>query len=294
MVAPAARLSEARDLVRQEMHAFDVAVSRFRPDSELARLHRSVPGRRPVSRLLFEAVGVALDVAERSGGAVDPTVGQALLDLGYDRDYDEVAAAPRTTPLAGAPRPAPGWRAVTLDPDRRTIDLPPGVRLDLGSTAKALCADRAARLVAERTGAGVVVDIGGDLAVAGPVPPEGWAVGVVESARRPGPADVVVAVTGGGMASSGTTVRTWYRSGWPLHHIVDPTTGWPVPPVWALVTVAAGSCVDANALSTASVVWGPDAPYRVAQLGLPARFVATDGSVIEVGGWPHPEPAEDR
>jgi thiamine biosynthesis lipoprotein len=294
MVAPAARLTEARDLVRQEMHAVDLAASRFRPDSELARLHRAGPGPRPVGPLLFEAVSIALDVAERTGGAVDPTVGQALLDLGYDRDYDEVAAAPPTTPLAGAPGPAPGWTAVSLDPDRRTIELPPGLRLDLGATAKALCADRAARRVAEHTGAGVVVDIGGDLAVAGPVPPEGWAVGIVESARRPGPADVVVAVTGGGMASSGTTVRTWQRSGWPLHHIVDPATGWPVPPVWALVTVAAGSCVEANALSTAAVVWGPDAPFRVAQLGLPARFVAVDGAVIEVGGWPRPGPTGDR
>ena len=173
------------------------------------------------------------------------------------------------------------------DPQAGTITVPVGVRLDLGATAKALCADRAAQLVAARTGAGVVVDIGGDLATAGPAPLGGWSVGVVEDTRRPGAAEhCVVAITGGGLASSGTSARTWSRAGWPLHHIVDPRTGWPVPPHWRLVTVAAGCCLDANTVSTAAIVWGDQAPARVARLGLPARFVATDGTVSALGGWP--------
>jgi thiamine biosynthesis lipoprotein len=282
-------MAEARELVRRELHAFDLSCSRFRDDSELARLHRAGPGPHPVGPLLFDAVATALEAARSTDGAVDPTVGRALLALGYDRDFDEVAAAPAAARLAAAPEPAPGWRSVVVDAERRTIALAADVRLDLGATAKALCADRAARLAAERTGAGVLVDIGGDVAMAGPAPAGGWAVGITESARRPGPADTVVALTGGGLASSGTTVRRWRRSGWELHHIVDPRTGWPADPAWAMVTVAAGTCVDANSVSTAAVVWGADAPFRVAQLGLPARLVAADGSVLEVGGWPRPD-----
>ena len=95
-----------------------------------------------------------------------------------------------------------------------------------------------------------------------------------------------VTAWGGGIASSGTTVRRWSRAGCELHHIVDPATGWPCEAVWRMVTVAAGSAVDANAASTAAVVWGEEAPFRMAQLGLPARFVNRRGSVLEVGGWP--------
>ena len=59
-----------------------------------------------------------------------------------------------------------------------------------------------------------------------------------------------------------------------------------------MVTVAADSCVSANTASTASVVWGEEAPFRLAQLGLPARFVRPDGEILAVGPWP--TTADDR
>ena len=68
--------------------------------------------------------------------------------------------------------PAPGWRHVELDDETRTLRLEAGTELDLGATAKALAADRAAQAAAARTGCGVLVSLGGDIAVAG-APPEG-------------------------------------------------------------------------------------------------------------------------
>ncbi len=113
----------------------------------------------------------------------------------------------------------------------------------------------------------------------------------MEDARRPGSsAECVVAVWDGGLASSGTTVRTWSRAGWPLHHIIDPTTGWPAAAVWRLVTVGARTCIEANTASTAAIVWGEDAPFRLAQIGLPARLVRADGTVVAVGSWPRDDP----
>jgi FAD:protein FMN transferase len=95
-----------------------------------------------------------------------------------------------------------------------------------------------------------------------------------------------VSITAGGLATSGTRTRRWQRGSETVHHIVDPRTGAPATEVWQLVTVAACTCVDANAAATAAVVWGDDAPFRLAQLGLPARLVGADGSVLTVGGWP--------
>ena len=301
-VTPGATLDAACAVVRQELDAMDAACSRFRPDSDLSKVNRSAGTPVRVGAGCMQALQVACRAAERTGGAVDPTVGTAVCALGYDRDFDALVSAPPPSLPLPPPQPAIGWRSVILDPGRGTVVIPAGAALDLGATAKALCADRAAARIAAELGASAVVDLGGDVAVGGPSPEGGWQVAVVESARhevlpeplgsdQDGADRPAVTLWRGGLASSGTSVRTWVRGDRQLHHIVDPATGWPAAPVWQMVTVAAGSCVEANTLSTAAVVWGEDAPFRVAQAGVAARFVrAADGEVLAVGGWPGDRP----
>ena len=93
-------------------------------------------------------------------------------------------------------------------------------------------------------------------------------------------------VSGGGIATSGTTVRRWLAGDVELHHIVDPRTGRPADTPWRTVTVAAGSCVDANVASTAAVVLGEEAPAWLAARGLAARLVRESGALVYTGGWP--------
>jgi thiamine biosynthesis lipoprotein len=275
----------AERILRDELAAIDVACSRFRPDSELWNLHRAEGAPVKVSPLLFEAVTVACQVARRTDGAVDPTVGTALEELGYDRDFFELD--PHGTELRAQPRPAPGWWRIELDNRAKTVRVPPGTRLDLGSSAKALVADRAARRVACEARTGVLVSIGGDVAVAGVAPDGGWAVGIAaDSSALQDAVDQVVAIAGGGIASSSTTVRSWTRGRRRLHHIVDPATGDSAAPCWSLVSASGNSCVDANAASTAAVVWGRHAVERLRELGQPARLVRHDGRVVTVNGWP--------
>jgi len=71
-----------------------------------------------------------------------------------------------------------------------------------------------------------------------------------------------------------------------VHHIVDPRTGDVATPCWRTVTVAAGSCVDANTAGTAAIVLGPAAPRWLTDRALPARLVADDGAIALVAGWP--------
>ncbi len=141
---PASSLRRVTAVVHREIAAVDRVCNRFRADSELSRVNRSAGKPVRVSALFCEIVGQALQAAIRSDGAVDPTVGSALELLGYDRDIDEVAAASSTLPLGGVPVGVSGWRSVGLDVAARVVMLPPRVHLDLGATAKAGCADRAA------------------------------------------------------------------------------------------------------------------------------------------------------
>ena len=279
-------LGAAAALVELQLAQLDEACSRFRPNSRLSRAQLS--GGKPVSvsELLAELVQASLDVARLTDGAVDPTVGNAVACLGYDRDFDALPA--RGAALGDAPPvPAPGWSCVELDGANGALRIPIGVHLDLGSSAKAFAADRAARDAAADLGTGVLVNLGGDIAVAGPPPPDGWCVGISTSAGdAPEHSQVTVCMRSGGLASSGTIVRTWRRGERRLHHIVAPRTGDVADEYWQLATVAAGSCLVANAASTATIVSGYRAPQLLCEMALPARLVRRDGRVFVFNGWP--------
>lgn len=283
LVSDPTLIDRARRVVESELDDVDRACSRFRGDSELSAVNAGAGRPVRVGPVLLEAVEAALRAAEVTDGDVDPTVGRALRLTGYDRDFASIRDDGRRVLVARAP----GWRTVRVDRARRLVHLPHGVELDLGATAKALTADRAARKASAHVGAGVLVSLGGDVAVAGEPPKDGWPIRVCDD--HDGASDAPgenVAIAAGGLASSSTTVRQWRLGGHTLHHIVDPRTGLPARVVWRTVSVAAASCLDANIASTAAIVRGADAPRWLASLGLPARLTALDGAVVRVGAWP--------
>jgi thiamine biosynthesis lipoprotein ApbE len=294
VVADPNDLSAAREIVVDELAAIDLACSRFRLDSELAGFDGAAGQPITISPLLAEAVAVALDAAAATDGDVDPTVGAAMDAIGYDRDFDRVD--PVGAAITVVHRPVPGWRQVQLDQHALTLAVPDGVRLDLGATAKALAADRAAdRLSQALGGRGALVALGGDIAISGEPPRDGWSIrvqdvaGSVEAAPA-GPSQVI-ALHRGGLATSSTTARRWVRGGHVLHHILDPRSGVPVASPWRTVTVAGATCLEANVASTAAIVRGEAALPWLAARGLAARFVDVEGDVTVLAGWPEPEPA---
>jgi thiamine biosynthesis lipoprotein len=281
-----AALGTAVRLLRAELAALDLACSRFRADSELMRVNAAGGRTVPVSPLLADLVAAAIRAAEQTGGDVDPMLGDSLVAAGYDGDFadlpaDGAAVVPRP-PRAGA------WREIELDQAAGTLRLPAGAALDLGAVAKAFAADRAADRIAAAAELGVLVNLGGDIALAGPPLPDGWPVRVTDRPvhRDDGRGDQVVHLHGGGLATSSTVVRQWRRGGSPYHHILDPRTGLPAEPVWRTVSVTAATCVDANTASTAAVVRGRPALDWLADVGLPSRLVEVTGQVHRIAGWP--------
>jgi thiamine biosynthesis lipoprotein len=288
LTTEAAALEQAHALLTAELLAVDAACSRFRRDAELWRVNHARGRRVRVSPLLGEALTVALAAARLTDGDVDPTCGTSLVRLGYDRDF--ARARRHTSTLRQPAAPAPGWRSVEFDPELREVRVPAGAVLDLGATAKALAADRAAEAIVAELGCGVLVNLGGDIRVAGPAPEDGWRVGIADDVGFDGRSgagqDHVVMIRAGGLATSGTAVRSWRRGSARLHHIIVPATGLPAQSCWRAVSVAAATCVDANTASTAAILRSERAPAWLAEAGLPARLVRHDGTAEIVAGWP--------
>ena len=311
-VWPASNLTRMLAAVDDELAALDGQASRFRVDSEISVLHAAGGGIHQVSTGLAEAIRTALAAAAWTGGRCDPTVGGALIRIGYDRDF--AAIEPNGTPLSQDSGVSDGWQAVRLRGNE--LALPAGVLLDLGATAKGLGADRAAAAAYAKAGeGGVLVSLGGDLAVAGRPPAGGWPVLIADEHRQVraarnltrfgcradqragnepgGTADPGVAqqirLSRGGLATSSTTCRRWERAGRLMHHIIDPRTGLPAAGPWRTVTVAAASCAEANAAATAAIVAGADAASWLTDHGLPARLITRDGQITRTCGWPEAE-----
>jgi thiamine biosynthesis lipoprotein len=214
-----------------------------------------------------------------------PTLGGPLAAAGYDRTFSLVQLRnPDVLPSTGTHT---RWRDVQLDEEKGVLTVPRGVALDLGATAKAFAADRAAESIARATGAGTLVSLGGDIAVAGAAPATGWSVLIAERHDEPldgpGPA---VSIVAGGLATSTTRVRRWRTQQGEMHHLLDPRTGRPVRTPWQTVSVAAATCLEANVAATGAVVAGTAAPSWLLERGLPARLVDVAGRVTTLGGWP--------
>jgi thiamine biosynthesis lipoprotein len=281
VVTEAGALESGRAILKAELTAMD-AVCSGRPGSELAGLGELAAASGagggaggaviPVSSLLADAIAAALRTARLTGGDVDPTVGEA-------RDG-------RTGPgrLDAFPGQAAGWQQVRLDHEARRLWMPAGLRLDLSATVTAWAADRCAGRLARKLGCGVLVGLGGRIAVAGQAPPGGWRIRIQDANGAEDAPATVVAIHDGGLATSSTAARR--RGHDPLRYILDPRAVAPAAPFWRTVSVAAVSCAFASAASTAAMIRGRHAKRWLASLGLPARMVALDGRVHTVAGWP--------
>jgi FAD:protein FMN transferase len=285
-VTDPAALAVARAAVERVLEDIDLACSRFRDDSELMAVNASAGEAVRVSPLMLDAVEASLRAAELTDGDVDPTVGAAVIALGYDRDFELIATSEMPVPRVRVSS-VPGWRGVHVSRGARTVRLARGVKLDLGATAKALAADRAAASAHERAGCGVLVSLGGDIAMCGEPPAGAWHIRVTDDHRSDASAPgQSITLSSGGLATSSVTTRRWQTESGPAHHLVDPATGRPAEGPWRTVSVTAASCVDANTASTAAIIRGERAIPWLEALGLPSRLVTVEGRVRHVAGWP--------
>jgi thiamine biosynthesis lipoprotein len=273
--------------MRNWVATVEQACSRFLPDSDISRANDSAGNTVLVSQTLLNATEAAMAMADLTNGLCDPTVGEAVINSGYDRTFTAIEAdgpGPEgPSKLGGA------WPQLMVDNEASTITVPAGYRLDLGGSAKGWAVDAALAalsrsLLDQSPHTGICISAGGDLAVAGRAPAGGWPVTIRErldaDAGDPG-SDVFLGH--GAVATSGATARRWQRGDSVGHHIIDPRTGQPGSSRWELVTVFSDRCLVSDVAATTAWLLGNDAEAWLRSLGLAARMVDRDGTTSTVG-----------
>lgn len=228
-------------------------LSRFRADSELSQLNGQAGKPVQVSQVMWKVAEEAIRAADYSNGIVVPTLLGALEAAGYDRSFEQVGdfvASPAEV------SPSQLWQQIILDPDTRSITLPPGCRLDFGGIAKGWAAHQAARRLAKW--GRVLVDAGGDVAINGQInAQEPWPIAITDPfARTPEP---LLLVHRGGIATSGRDYRRWKQNNQTKHHIIDPRTHQPAQTDVLTATVVAPTLADAEIAAKTILILGTEA-----------------------------------
>jgi thiamine biosynthesis lipoprotein len=221
----------------------------------------------------------ALAAARATDGLFDPLLGARMVELGYDRTFDELPARHSSLPLAAWR--AGAWREIVIDRPRAIVRLPVGHRVDLGGLAKGMAVDAALEALIVDGASYAAVSAGGDLAVAGLPPGQSfWPVAIE------GPKETVVTLREGALATSSVLRRRWQVQGTERHHLLDPRTGMPSTGPILQASVAAATCGQAEVAAKMAIL--SDLPAAIGRLEahrLAALLVTADGEAWRVGTW---------
>ena len=264
----------ARAAVEGELAHIVSHFSHWDPRAELARFNGAPPGFYAVSEPFWTLLNAALDLADDTDGAFDPTLG-ALVDLwGFGPPGPRPAGDLPTGDEIAAAVAVSGWKGLRLNRPMRAVQQVGGMRLDLSGVAKGHAVDRLSDLLTELGAPHHLVEIGGELRGRG-VKPDGqpWWVELQQAPGAPAPR-TLVALFDLAVATSGDWIRGFEHAGRRYAHTLDGRTGRPLDNGVASVTVLADTAMYADAMATALAVMGPvEGPAFAEALTIAAAFV---------------------
>jgi FAD:protein FMN transferase len=252
---PAGSPSEAAARARRRLEHWHRQFSRFESSSELSTLNADPHETVSVSPMMARFVRAAVRAAAMTGGLVDPTMVSEIERAGYGESLTPgTGQSVIQPPIAAQPRRTARWHEIHVDQAAGTVSRPPGVRLDSGGIAKGLFGDVLATVLAGH--GGFAVAAAGDVRFGG-------LDKLPRAIQVESPFDDSILHTfelvEGAVATSGTSKRSWLNADGRLaHHLLDPATGTPAFTGLVQVTALAPTGVEAEALSKAALLSGPE------------------------------------
>jgi thiamine biosynthesis lipoprotein len=275
------KLETAVDAAFAEIARLDKLLSRHHQGSDVS--HLSVDGNgSKVAAETVEVLALGLDVAQRSGGAFDLTLGRLKALWGFDTEapripgHEELAAA-----LAGI-----GPTALSLQ-GQQVWKRTPGLQVDLGGVAKGYAVDRAISVLKQHGVSSAAVNAGGDMYLLGQRPQRAWRIGIQHPRQKESVLETLQ-IRDQAVVTSGDYERFFEQEGVRYHHIFDPNSGLPAQGCQS-VTIITGSVALGDALATAVFVLGPEAGLQ-----LLAQYPDTEGLIVAADGTLHSSPGWAR
>jgi thiamine biosynthesis lipoprotein len=263
------------------LHELERRWSRFLPTSEISLLNAA--GGRPcrVSPDTTRLVTALVQAWHATSGRFDPTLLGTLVELGYAASRDDATVHTSLAPDV-ASRGHPD--RILVDAASDTLQLPVGTTLDPGGLGKGLAADIVVAELLSRGAAGALVEIGGDVRVAGAAPQsDAWAISIQPAS---GDEHRVVDIVEGGIATSTSRLRTWCHDGERRHHLVDPATLRPADRGVVACTVIAGSAAWAEAFTKVAFAAGADEAIEMfEQRSLAVSVSKLGGAAVTTRAW---------
>jgi thiamine biosynthesis lipoprotein len=281
MLLPEKQAEQGMQIVYLLFLEWEQVLSRFLPESELSRLNKQAGTPVIVSDLLYTVLVAALTAARATEGIYDPALLDQLVQLGYDRTFDDLAQMQSSTLTAG--ELGGRWHDIQVNPIAHSVTLPIGVKLDFGGIAKGMAVDAALERLRKHGISPALINAGGDLAVLG-LPPqaEQWPIAV------PGHKEFwTILLRQGAVATSGIAHRHWMQGHTLRHHLLDPHTGLPAQSNLWSVTVVTDWCEQAEVAAKVAFILGPTSGAAfLRKLGIAGLFVHEDGTWETVEPWP--------
>lgn len=266
-VSIVAKESEARALdgeVRTAIDEVNVAMSTYLPRSDVSRFNEApVDSWVAVSPMTAEVVSLALEVAEASDGAFDPTIGPLvnLWGFGPKETTDQVPSEEEIE----AAMAMVGWRAIEVDSTAHKLRKTEPRELDLSAIAKGYAVDQVADMLEARGINNYLVEIGGEMRFAGTKPEgEAWRVAIESPDSERRSVYKILEVSEGSMATSGDYRNFFEQDGMRYSHTLDPQTGYPIRHDLVSATVMGERSVLSDAYATAFMVMGAEAAMALA------------------------------
>jgi thiamine biosynthesis lipoprotein len=261
----------AREFIEESERRF----TRFSDQSELSQLNRAAGQWFHPSEDLFELLKLAQEYVDLTDGLFDPSILPFLKRAGYDRSMDEIRLNGANQDYTVGVLEKLNIKTLLLDEETGQIWLPPGMQIDLGGIAKGWIAERAARLLAEKTSP-CAVNAGGDLFMIGlPEGQSAWEV-ALEDPRDPVKTLAILHVGPGAVATSSIIKRAWRQGDRQQHHLIDPRSGEPAITDWLSVTVIAPQAATAEVFAKVLLIAGNDQAMDILDSKSEIAFIAVD------------------
>ncbi|WP_083516721.1 FAD:protein FMN transferase [Alicyclobacillus shizuokensis] len=260
-------------------------LSRFRSDSDVARVNARLGTWVPVHPATARVAALAVEGFEATAGLFNPCLGTWLESLGYAVSFD-MLPSPSEDPVPTLPPASGAACPLEVRESERRVRVAPGYKLDLGGLAKGWIVEQAALYLRSHGVHDFIVSAGGDMVCSGRHGERPWQVGIADP-QEPARTLLTLDVDNLSLATSGTYRRRWQRAGATLHHLIDPRTGRPAETDVVSCSVLHPRLAAAEVLAKAALLLGSTDGMPWLRRHAPDGWVIVTkhGRVIHAWNW---------